>query len=59
MIFKKHRVGESRLLVPYPGSGSELIGAKAAGWSRIVGVERAAEFTSLAFSRLVNNGTTD
>lgn len=32
-------IGERRLLVPFSGSGSEMIGALQAGWDEVVGVE--------------------
>jgi len=41
-----------RILVPFAGSGSELIGAMQAGWDEIVGVEREKEYCELAETRL-------
>jgi len=43
---------ESRILVPFAGSGSECIGAALAGWDTIVGVEREAEYAEIARARL-------
>jgi site-specific DNA-methyltransferase (adenine-specific) len=41
-----------RILVPFAGSGSEMIGAMRAGWSEIVGIEREAEHVEVARARL-------
>ena len=41
-----------RLLVPYSGAGSEMIGAMRAGWTDIVGLERDAEYVAIAEARL-------
>lgn len=43
---------ESRILVPFAGSGSECIGAALAGWNTVVGVEREAEYAAIARARL-------
>ena len=45
--------GESkRLLIPFSGSGSEMLGAKRAGWRDIVGIEISAEYKAIAEKRL-------
>jgi len=36
-----------RLLVPFAGSGSEMIGAHLAGWDRIVGIELNPEYVEI------------
>ncbi len=41
-----------RLLVPFSGVSSEMIGALAAGWDEVVGVEQSAEYVKLALLRL-------
>lgn len=41
-----------RLLVPFAGVGSEMIGAYLAGWDEIVGVELTPEYIPIAESRL-------
>jgi len=41
-----------RLLVPYSGAGSEMIGAMRAGWEEIVGVEQDVEYVAIAKARL-------
>lgn len=40
------------LLVPFAGSGSEVIGALRAGWPEVVGIEREAEYVEIASRRL-------
>lgn len=41
-----------RLLVPFAGSGSELIGGLLAGWEQIVGIELTEEYVPIAEKRL-------
>lgn len=41
-----------RILVPFSGSGSEMIGAALAGWDEITGIEREHEYTTIASARL-------
>ena len=41
-----------RLLVPFSGSGSEMIGALLAGWDEVVGVELEREYIDIAETRL-------
>lgn len=43
-----------RLLVPFVGSGSEMIGAMLAGWDVIDGIEREAEYAEIARARLAH-----
>jgi len=43
--------GPRRLLVPFSGSGSEMIGAQRAGWDHITGVEQSAEYVAIAKRR--------
>lgn len=40
------------LLVPYAGVGSEMIGASAAGWSEIVGIEKDPRYVAMACARM-------
>lgn len=47
--------GRSRLLVPFSGSGSEVIGALMAGWSEVVGVETDSEYVDLSRKRLAHH----
>jgi DNA modification methylase len=41
-----------RLLVPFAGSGSEMIGALLAGWDDVTGIEREAEYVAIARARV-------
>lgn len=41
-----------RLLVPFAGVGSEMIGAILAGWDEVIGVEKTAEYLPIAQARL-------
>ena len=42
----------ARLLVPYSGSGSEMIGALLAGWPEVVGIEADPSYVAIAERRL-------
>lgn len=41
-----------RLLVPFSGAGSEVIGAELAGWDEVTGIEMGEEYVNLANLRL-------
>lgn len=41
-----------RILVPFSGSGSEMIGALLAGWDEVVGIELNEEYAAIAAARL-------
>lgn len=41
-----------RLLIPFSGAGSEMIGATLAGWDHIIGVEMESEYAAIARARL-------
>jgi|GEM_PF-1000911 len=41
-----------RILVPFSGSGSEMIGAHLAGWEEIIGIEMEKEYVEIAGARL-------
>lgn len=43
---------ESRLLIPFSGAGSEMIGALLAGWSHVTGIELEAKHVDVARLRL-------
>lgn len=43
---------DPKLLVPFSGVGSEVIGAYMAGWENIQGVELTEEFTEVSYSRV-------
>lgn len=52
LILPPQRDTPRRLLVPFSGSGSEMIGALLAGWDEVVGIEREAEYVAIAEARL-------
>ncbi len=41
-----------RLLIPFAGSGSEMLGARLAGWDVVDGIEQSAEYADIARARL-------
>ncbi|MEO1103240.1 MAG: hypothetical protein AAFW98_05855, partial [Pseudomonadota bacterium] len=43
-----------RLLVPFSGSGSEMIGALLAGWDEVVGIEMSQEYCEIARARIAH-----
>ena len=45
-------ISPRRILVPFAGVGSEMIGAMVAGWDEIVGIEREATYVPIAKARL-------
>jgi hypothetical protein len=52
LLLPPSSVGSRRLLVPFSGVGSEMIGASIAGWGDITGVEMNPEYMSIAKARL-------
>lgn len=48
----KPPVPDARLLVPFSGAGSEIIGALQAGWTDVTGIEREAEYIAIAEQRV-------
>ena len=53
LILPPQRGTPRRVLVPFAGSGSEMIGAMLAGWDEVVGVEMSPEYVAIARARLV------
>jgi len=51
LLLPPDSVKPRRLLVPFSGSGSEIIGAMQAGWDEIVGVEMDAHYCKIACAR--------
>ena len=43
-----------KLLVPFSGSGSEMLGAVRAGWHEVVGIDIVPEYCEMAEARLAN-----
>ena len=52
LILPPPRSDPRRLLVPYSGSGSEILGALNAGWEQIIAVERSLDFAEIAHRRI-------
>lgn len=46
-------IPQSRLLVPFSGVGSEIIGAQLAGWDEIDGIEQDVDYCVDAYNRVV------
>lgn len=55
LILPPKRDTPRRVLVPFSGSGSEMIGALLAGWDEAVGIEREAEYVAIAQARLAHH----
>lgn len=53
-ILPPERETPRRLLVPFCGSGSEMIGALKAGWDEVVGIELDADYVAIAEARLAH-----
>ena len=52
----KRRGKPRRILIPYSGSGSEIIGCLQAGWDEVVGIERELEYIQIAETRIRKGG---
>ncbi|QDV69007.1 Modification methylase HindIII [Rosistilla carotiformis] len=52
LILPPERPTPRRLLVPYSGSGSEMVGAMAAGWDQLTGIEMDDKWVKTAQRRL-------
>ena len=57
LILQPKRKTPRRLLVPFSGSGSEMIGALQAGWDRVVGIEIDMKWVETARRRLSDSDT--
>jgi site-specific DNA-methyltransferase (adenine-specific) len=55
MVLPPELDGPRRILVPFAGSGSEMIGARQAEWDEVVGVELSEAFAAIAEARLLAN----
>ena len=54
LILPPKRDTPRRLLVPFSGSGSEVIGALRAGWDEVVGIELSPEYAEIAEARIAH-----
>ena len=52
LLLPPPRDTDRRILVPFSGSGSEMIGAHLAGWEHVVGIELEPEYCEIAEARL-------
>jgi len=52
LLLPPERETPRRLLVPFSGSGSEMIGALLAGWDHVIGIEREPDYADIARDRL-------
>jgi hypothetical protein len=52
LLLPPARYAPRRILVPFSGSGSEMIGCILAGWEEVVGIEMTAEYIPIAEARL-------
>ncbi len=52
LILPPERHTPRKLLVPFSGSGSEMLGARKAGWDQITGIEISSEYVGIARKRL-------
>jgi site-specific DNA-methyltransferase (adenine-specific) len=50
---------EGRILVPYSGVGSEMIGCLKAGWSHVEGIEREEQYVAIAKARIAHHAPPD
>ena len=53
LILPPKRSTPRRILVPFSGSGSEMIGAMQAGWDEVVGIEISPEYIEIAKARIM------
>ena len=44
--------GSRKILVPFSGAGSEMIGALMAGWNEVTGIEQSSEYAEIAWRRV-------
>lgn len=56
MMLPPARSTPRRILVPFSGSGSEMIACLQAGWDEVVGIEREAKHIKVAEGRITNGG---
>jgi site-specific DNA-methyltransferase (adenine-specific) len=52
LILPPERSKPRRLLVPYCGSGSEMIGSMLAGWNEVIGIEQDRNYIDIARARI-------
>jgi site-specific DNA-methyltransferase (adenine-specific) len=55
LLLPPDSVGVRRLLVPFSGSGSEIIGALRAGWDHVTAIEQEGQYIQIAVERVIND----
>lgn len=55
LLLPPSSVTKRRILVPFAGVGSEMIGASQAGWDEVVGVEMDKHYTEIASERFTHH----
>lgn len=56
LILPPKRDTPRRILVPFSGVSSEMIGCMQAGWDEVVGIEREPEYIEIAKKRIMQGG---
>lgn len=59
LILPPQQAEMRRILVPFAGSGSEVMGALSAGWDEAIGIELAPDFCQVARARLKHHAGTE
>jgi site-specific DNA-methyltransferase (adenine-specific) len=54
LILPAERTTPRRLIVPFSGSGSEMLGGLAAGWDHVTGIEWESKYVEIARRRLAD-----
>jgi len=54
LLLPPESVASRRIIIPFAGVGSEIIGASLAGWDEIVGVEMDSKYCDIAKSRIAH-----
>lgn len=52
MLLPPERETPRQILIPYSGSGSEMIGAMQAGWDEVIGIELDPDYCEIARARM-------
>jgi hypothetical protein len=55
LLLPPEHVTPRRLLVPFSGSGSEVMGALRAGWDEVTGIERDSQYAALSELRVAGD----
>lgn len=47
-------VNDTKILIPFAGGGSEMIGARLAGWKHVTGIEQSDHYVNIAMERIAH-----